>query len=469
MIGNELPASAANVAYGTAAEIENSACPVCETLANIDAEYFARAFGESRRFAVTSEAVTDALGFCSRHGSTLLSQEHLPRGLVRVFRGAIPRLVPVLAEKYLYEDRVQQVLFGASSSCPACAYGNRAAARHARRLARQFSSPRDHAGCLRLDSLCVRHFQLLAGDFKPEVRLPAFTQYGDALDHAATATEDLLESGRLPGARRLEEGSVALHHALELIAGRPAQGQYPDGDALAEALQCCPTLVEGLVYPKACPLCLEVGRARRRWIHDVPVAAKFKQIAWLFFPTCPEHIWPVVQLGDPQLTAMVVTHALHVAIGQIYQQILTLVRAAEINEERAQEAARFARWGKRRRRRKKVAQEPAMPRLVRCPGCERLAVAEDHATKGLLDLLQERKYRNAFNRGYGLCMKHFAQVYLMAPKGMLRATLAEDQRARLNEFTRVLDEKVRAMHDNRMAVPKELSWTMALHRFCGFA
>lgn len=452
-----------------AADSEESVCPVCRTSANIDAEYFSRAFGDSRRFAATTEAVTDSLGFCPRHGARLLSQEHLSRGIVHVFRDVIPRMLPLLAEKYLYEDRVQQVFFGASSSCPACAYGSRAAARHARRLARRFSSARDQADCLRLDSLCVRHFQILAGELKPDIRMEAFTQYGDALDHAATATETLLQSGRVPDAWRLEEGSSALHHALDLIAGRPVPGPYPDGDALAEALQCCPTLVEGIANPKACPLCLEVDRARRRWIHNVPVAAKFKQIAWLFFPTCPEHIWTVVRLSDPTLTATVVTHALHVAIGRIYQQILALVRAAEIKEELAREAARFARWGKRHRRKKTEAQEPAMPRLMLCPGCERLAVAEDHASSGVLELLQERKYRNAFNRGYGLCMKHFAQVYLMAPKGVLRSMLAESQHEKVAEFALILDEMVGALPEQGTTVPRETPWRTALHRFCGFA
>jgi len=451
-----------------ATDIEENVCPVCRTSANSDVEYFARAFGESRRFAATSEAVTDALGFCPRHGATLLSQEQLSRGICHVFRDVIPRLVPLLAVRHLYEDRVQQVFFGASSSCPACAYGNRAAARHARRLARQFSSARDQADWLRLDSLCVRHFQILAGELKPEVRMTAFTEYVDALDRAAMTTEKLLQSGRVPDALRLEEESAALHHALDLIAGGPVPGLCPDGDALAEAIRCCPTLVEGIAYPKACPLCLEVDRARRRWIHDVPVAAKFKQIAWLFFPTCSEHIETVVRLGDPELTATVVTHALHVAIGQIYQQILALVRAAEIKQELAQEAARFARWGRRRRRKKTEAQEPAMSRLMKCPGCERLAIAEDHATGSVLELLQKRKYRNAFNRGYGLCMKHFAQVYLMAPKGVLRSMLVEGQQEKVAEFALMLDEMGRVHQDNGTTALREMLWTI-VRRFCGFA
>ena len=299
--------------------------------------------------------------------------------------------------------------------------------------------------------------------------MAAFTHYVDTLDHAARTAEGLLQSGRAQDACTLEAGSAALHRALDLVAGRPPATPNHDGAALAEALQNCPTLVEGIAFPKACPLCLEVDRARQRWIRGIPVAARFKQITWFFFPTCPEHIWTAVRLGDPELTAMVVTHALDVAIGQIYQQILALVRAAEIKEELAREAARFARWGRRRRRKKAEVQEPVIPRRMRCPGCERLAIAEDHATSGVLELLQDWKHRNAFHRGYGLCMKHFAQVYLMAPKGALRSTLAEHQRHRLAGFAVLLDEMNATVPEDETTVLRKARWGMALHRFCGFA
>jgi hypothetical protein len=465
----DLPSRGMNAVIGTGPETEEHACPVCETLASSDADYFARAFGDSRRFAATSEAVTDTLGFCPRHGAALLSQEHLSRGIVQIFGDVISRASPLLAEKYMHEDRVQQVLFGASGACPACVYGNRAAARHAGRLARHLSGAQNKAERRRLDSLCVGHFQLLAGDMKPEIRVAALTEYVDALDRAAKATERLLRKRRATDAWPLEEGAAALHHALELAGGRIVSGPVDDDHgAIGEALQSCPTLAEGISYPKACPLCLEVEHSRRRWIQGIPVAAKFKQIAWLFFPTCPEHISAVVRLGDTKLTATVVTHALRVAAGHIQQQVLALVRAAEIEEQLAQEAARFAQWGTRPRRQTE-GRKPITVRPTRCPGCERRVMAEDHATGSILELLQQRKYRNGFTRGYGLCMKHFAQVYLMAPKGVVRSMIAEDQQERIAELARMLDELARVRPEHGTAVYQEIPWKMALHRFCGFA
>ena len=454
------------VAADAAPHFAECACAVCETFAHCDTEYLARAFGESRRFAATSEAVTDTLGLCPRHGAILLSQAHLSSGIVHVFRDAIPRMIPLLAEEFIHEDRVQQVFFGASNACPACAHGNRVVSRHAGRLARQFSSARNQAQRRWLDSLCIRHFQIVTDALKPDIRMAAFRQYVDTLERAARTKR--LRSRRALDALPLEHGAAALHPALELIAGRRVPEPYHNGDAIAEVLQRCPTLAEGIAYAEACPICLELDRARRRWIHDVPVAAEFRQIGWLFFPTCPEHLWTVVRLGDPKLTAIVVTHALHVAIGHIQQEIAALVRAAEIEEELAQEAAGIARSGTRPGRKTEV-QKPITVRPTRCPGCERLAIAEDHATGSMLELLQQRKYRNAFNRGYGLCMKHFAQVYLIAPKGVLRSMLAQGQRDRLGGFALMFDEMVRAAPEHGTTVMGEAPWRTALHRFCGFA
>jgi hypothetical protein len=439
-------------------------------VAKSDLEYFARAFEDARRFAATSEAMTDTLGFCLRHGATLLFQAHLSRGIIQVLRDVVPRVVPLLAEEYIHEDRVQQVFFGASGACPACAHGNRAAARHAGRLARQFSGAKSKAERRWLDSLCARHFQLVAGEVKPEIRMAALTQYADVLDRAAKTTKKLLRSRRALDALLLEDGAAGLHPALELIAGRPALEPYHNGDTLTEVLQRCPTIAEGIAYPKTCPVCLEVERARRRWIHNVPVAAEFKQIGWLFFPTCSDHIWTVAGLGDPKLTATVVMHGLQVAIGHIQQQILALVRAAEIEAELARETetAGIAHWGTRPRR-KTESLKPITVRPTRCPGCERLVIAADHATGSVLELLQQRKYRDAYNRGYGLCMKHFAQVYLLAPKGALRTTLAAGQQGRLSASANMLDERVRRVPDDETTVPGEAPWRTALHRFCGFA
>jgi len=435
-----------------------------------DASYFSRAFGEPRRFAATSESISDALGYCPRHGATLLSYEHLSRGIAHVFRDLIPGLIPLLSEKYFHEDLFQKIFFAASSSCPACAFDNRRVGRRARRLARQFASAPDQTGYGRLETICVRHFQILAGELKPELRMAALTRYVETLDNAAKTMEALLQSAQEMGAWPLHDAVATLNHALDLIAGKSVPNLDHDGNGLAEALRYCPSLAEGIAYPKACPLCLEADRIRQRWIRSIPVAAKLDQGAWFLFPTCPEHIWAVVRLDDLQLTTAVVAHALHIAIGQIHQQILALVRAAEITEELAlaAAAAHLARWGRRRRRKISEGRKPAPPRSTKCPQCERLAIAEVHATYSLLELLKQREPRDTFNRGYGLCMKHFAQVYLMTSKGVVRTTLVEGQQEKLAEFALMLNEVDRGIPENETTALQNAPWRLVLQRFCGF-
>jgi hypothetical protein len=445
---------------------EELACPICRSSANTDYDYFSRAFGESRRFAATSEAVTDALGFCPQHGAALLSQTHLSRGIVRVFRDVIPRLIPLLVEKHIYEDQVQRIFFAADNACPACAHYNRTAARRIGHLARQYSNAPDNAEHGQLDTFCFSHFRILAGELNPGIRMAALTRYADTLDHTAGSMEDLLQSGQATDAWPVEYGTSASHRAVELIAGRAISAPDHDEGVLGDVLQCCPTLSESIAYAKACPLCLEVERARLRWISNISLAAKLNLGAWLFFPTCPEHIWTVVRIGDPRLIAAVATQAVCTAAEYLRRHILALLREAELKEALA--TAPIVRWGRRRRRKRTEGPVPVAPRAPKCPTCERLGVAEEFATGHLLELLQKRQYRNAFNRGYGLCMKHFAQIYPISPKGIVRSTLAVDQQNRLAEFALMLDTMIKAIPEKESIAKRDISWRLASHRFCGF-
>jgi len=438
----------------TATQMEEGACPVCETAANSGAAYFARAFGETRHFAATGEAIADALGFCPRHGAALLSQEGLSRGLVRVFRQVIPAVMPLLVVKHIRAEKYQRTFFAARTACPTCAHIERMVARHIARLARQFPGAPDH-----LDKLCVTHMQLLAEELKVANRMAALAQYVDHLGAAISA----MDSGDAP------EEAMRLH-VLNLVAGRIA----PEPNAVedeAEALHQCPTFAASIAYAQACPLCIERARARQRWLQHVPAAPRHAADAWLFFPTCPEHIGAVARLGYPELTGAVATHALHLVRRQLQQRLLILMREAELRAvAAAARAAQRYKYAKSKTPKPPHLQtpKPAAPQPLRCPGCERLGIAEAHARGKLLDLLEKEKHRIAFAHGYGLCMKHFAEVYMIAPQGVVRSALAEDQRVRLAEFARLLDEAATGPATVGVDVSQAASWRLELHRFCGF-
>jgi len=424
--------------------------------------YFTRAFGNPQHFAATSEGIADALGFCPRHGAHLLSNGSLRWAIAQVFQEVVPRVLPWLLERHFGNEKFQQVYFSAQGACPACSYEHRAVGRHAARLGRQHLSAADASEVAGFESICLEHFQVLARGPKPELRMPMLARYGDVFDQVARTIEDLLATGVLRGA---DPGKLpALAHALSLAAAPRAVAASTPDTPLAETLQAFESLEQAICCTSACPVCVEVEHARQRWLTAVPLAAAYHLDDWLFFPTCPEHVSTIAGLGDAQLTTAVVAHALHVATEHLHQQLRVLVRAAETQEERA--AARIANWGRRPRRKKSESPRPPTSKLPRCAACERLAIAELHATGRLLRLLLSNKHRQAFEAGYGLCMKHHAQAYLLAPKGVVRTLLSADQVRRLTEFTRLLKDETSGLAQNQAASAPE--YRLALRRFCGF-
>lgn len=438
------------------------ACAVCMICVASAPAYFTRAFGNPHHFAATSEGIADALGFCPRHGAELMSGGSSRRAIAQVFEGVIPQVLPLLQERHFGDEKFQQVYFSAHWACPACSYEHRAAGRHAARLGRQHFGAVEASEAAGFESICFEYFQALARGLKPELRMPVLAHYGEVLDHAARAVEALLASG-VP--READPGELpALAHALSLTAGPPAVAASTSDTPLAEALQACAGLEQALSRDNACPVCVEVERARQRWLAAVPLAASYQLDDWLFFPTCPAHVSTIAGLGDAQLTAAVAAHALHVATEHLHQQLRLLVRSAETQEERA--AARIAHWGRRPRRKKSESPRPSVSKLARCAACERLAIAELHATGRLLRLLPGNKHRQAFEAGYGLCMKHHAQAYLLAPKGVVRTLLSADQVRRLTEFMRWLKDETSGLAPNQAASAPH--YQLALRRFCGF-
>lgn len=394
-------------------------------------------------------------------------------GVVQVIRNSIPRLTLLLNEKFFLENQVQQVFFGAQRSCPACAHANRAVGRHSARLARQYFQLEDKSEATHHIDLCVGHFQLFAAELNPEQRMASMTHYADELDHAVKAMTMLLHSAREADSGILGGTPAALDRGLTLLAVRPGSQSLTRDTGIANALELYPSLIEAISCPDTCPLCIETERARQRWLLNVQKAAGFDKDAWLFFPTCPEHVLAVARLDEPRLTAAVVERALSVSHRFLRQQIQALVRAAALREEeekiKAQGPEFWAAYKRKRARRDSPGLRTPALRPGKCPGCERIEIAADYAADSLLDLLNRKENRKAFSQGYGLCLKHFARVYLMAPKGVVRSMLSEDELGRLSGFTRSIGTLDRDSPKSEMALSRNALVNQTLHRFCGFS
>lgn len=448
-----------------ASEPEEHTCPICVTRADSDAAYFARAFGGPRVIEASGEALADAFGYCRRHGAALVAREGqaadgAEAGAVReALAIAVPRILLLADETWLYEPQVQQALFGADGACPACAVTGRAVGRQAAGLARRLS--RSGEGQDQAERLCAPHFQAVAACLAPEQRLAALAVRAERMDRAVRQARALLRGVRESDDWTAGEAHEALNDVLGLVIGRPTdQIQLPPPDGLlAEALTKFDTLTEAKACPDVCPICVETERARRRWLDQVQAAVGFDEDAWLHLPTCPEHVAEIARLCQPVLTTAAVARTLAVTLRYQRRQIRALQLAAAHEEEVARIKAEgpdawAAHKRKRRKRDRQQSDEPKLPppRLTACPACDRAEIAVEHATGRLLDLLHDKKRRDAFAEGYGLCLKHFARAYRIAPGGVVRTLLAHVLRRRLDEI----------------AGQSEGAWQNILHRFCGF-
>lgn len=445
-------------------------CPLCETDRISDTGYFARSYSDPDLRAASSEAISETLGFCARHGAILLAQERLSVEFIQMLHAAIPRLMLLLHEKYLQKYPVQQILFGTDGACPACSYANRGSGRQAANLARQIfnAGEMDELELERAHALCIRHFRMFEANLAFEPRLAALGSYTDHLEQVSQKIKALLRSTHETHNWPHGDATAILHGALGLVA------EWSIDISPADALLHYPSLDDALALPHVCPLCVEAGCARQRWLRKVQRSVGFDEDAWLILPTCPEHIGALARLGEPVLTSSAVSRALNIALRHNHKQIQTLAGIARQREEEARIRAEgpevWAAYKRKQTYRKRALQNTeklAAPagRMARCPACEWDEIALEHATGELLDLLHEKRHRSAFGRGYGLCLKHFARVYLVAPKGTIRTLLADDMQQRLAGLAQGFDALERAMPQREMIIRQDVALLRSLQRF----
>jgi hypothetical protein len=437
----------ANHRHAPAVETGACTCPLCATDRISDGGYFTRSYSDAELRAASSEAITETLGFCARHGAILLAQKHLSGEFLRMLHAAIPRLLLLLHEQHLQKHAVQQILFGTDGACPACSHANRAAGRQAAHLARQIfkTGGTDAPELERTHALCIRHFRMFEAHLAFEPRQAALDSYTAHLAQISRDMKALLRSMHETSNRAEGDAAAVLHDALGLVAGRSATGAVPPADT---ALQ-YPALAETIALPQVCPLCAEAERARQRWLHKVQRSTGFDEDAWLILPTCPEHIAALARLGEPGLTTAAVSRALDIAVRHHHKQMQTLAAIARQREEEARIKAEgpevwaaYKRKQTYRKRKQQNTENPAAPliRMARCPACEWDEIALERTTGELIDLLHEKQHRSAYGRGYGLCLKHYARVHLIAPKGAIRSLLADDMQRRLAGLAHSLGE-----------------------------
>ena len=376
------------------------------------AQHYARyLLCDPERREANAEAIAGALGFCPAHAAFLRGLEGSGAEIGAVMRRAAVAVRALLEPGPGHEDRLVEILFGAARACPACRYAERRLgsllARHAATLRSLTRGPERTP-----PPLCLPHFRaLLAASEQSDLR------------HWIAVEIDVLSAVSAPV------------DAPWIVVGRP---DVPPASAPAGAVA-------------GCAICAAGRGARERWLESAKESVRLDAGEGAVLPGCPDHLLTCIQSGDARLAARAVQHARDAALR-------TLWRAVSRVDEEDRRVALEARsvfyrpkspafvLGQRRK---------ALRPLWRCAPCERTAAARERAVGQLLAYLGDQGHRDAFGREQGLCLKHFAEVRLIAPSGAMRDTLTAVQSAKLRTLERGL------------AAAGSPAWKEAICRFSG--
>lgn len=438
----------------------SGACPVCAAIVQVDEECFSHLFSELDHVASSSEAVIDALGFCSRHGSLLAEQSDKAQGIARVFSRASQHLSEWLKNERIAEEKLQPMFLTAPKTCPACKFREHATATHLTKIAKLWTEPSVLDGKQNRAIVCLPHLRKLAITLEPSVIDRVLAIHFDEITFALRTLDEIggLEQAATVGS---DAGvTAAVESVAGTVAGLPKYELVSKGDEgsdLAAALQSNSMSTESLENPNICPVCLEVHRAVEKWINSLETAVEFGQDLWMVFPTCPEHVWTCLRRGSRRVALAATRQVADVMLRHLRRGAEALAPNSDASTEQQTAPSAPARKSARG--------------IPRCQACERMNLAEDKATDQLLRLMQEQRFRHSLERGHGLCIKHFAYAYVFAPKNKIRSALLEIHTQKLESLRKDLDAALGSRSPDYFQIDssgKNLSWKCAVYRFSGF-
>jgi hypothetical protein len=408
-------------------------CPLCRARAEHERNFIFWFLLENYYDPGVLDRFARALGFCARHGTSLLVR-HAPSPIAAVHEFATRRLHALVTrdhpERPQRRDPLAAVIH--PGACPACESSASDVSRTAFFLAKMFDNEPSLDDYGRPGILCFSHMQQVA----PKLANPTLERlmaFHDAiLGRALQSLDGAADEGRA-GAIEPALRLVVGHNVVSSRIGLPVEADPGAGvpDPVAR-------LADTLGQSDSCPICLEVQRAHVEWMTWLKDAAARDQPIDDLLPTCAEHAWATIPMENPMLATKAARNVLRGAL-------LVLRQAAEAlavsPPPRAGILARLARARDRYRRHARAREVLCRP--LHCPVCSRRAAAETRALQLLIALLGQARYRAAFDQGYGLCVKHFARALALVPGPAARAALVEVEAAKLDCLAWELQEYLR--------------------------
>jgi hypothetical protein len=443
------------------AALAEEGCPICHEVAASDDSYFFWFFNENYYEAFTLNGLTRSLGFCVAHA------ERLVRTAVGSYQLAAVHEVLVRRIRAMLSDHPSGM--ATYDPCPACRDRQELVARTAFVLADLLEGPSGLGHYATPGLLCFPHLRAVVARVSARTLDSLLTIHEAAMAAAMDSLVELrAELGRSSpdGRQDLVKGLLP---SLRLAVGHDTgNGVFPIPDEpRASRRDPVGDFLEVVRRADECPVCQEMRRAWVEWIGWLDGAVPRGVAVDDLLPTCPEHVWPAVHQGGAFLAVAATEAALRTGLGQVRAAFQLHRPPPSPNRERLLLRVRKALWGPSLRL---GSAREALARPIRCPVCERLAMAKDRSLLLLFALLEDRQHRSVVENGYGLCLKHFSRALALDPVPPVRAALIESEAAKLARLQWELEESLRKVSWTWRPEAKgaeQTAWKRAVLKFSG--
>lgn len=426
--------------YQPQAELSAPVCPVCAALAEADSRYLSGLTTASHRLDAMAEAVANTMGFCVPHARALARRHERRLEIAELLRHATERLRLLFGTSGSQIHLMLQTLFDARHACAACKNRHHYETAKINQLAQELSRLSYDEAVQYSRLFCVPHFRMLIAVVNPPIA-------SSMLRKRAVILRSLVASLRIrmPGAgEQVDPDEITLSstmsNIISLLAGTESHvssGAHIHRPGMLSHACLYAEPDSALGDPANCPICTELEHATGDWMTSMRAAANLGQDLWIAFPTCPSHVWTCYDSGDSKVAAAGLLHAAETAL-----RLLEHASEAPATTPADGGGVTTRNDAKKIGRAKPRRKAPMV--LARCRGCEQLDLARDRAVNRLLSLLQDSDLRSAMARGHGLCLKHFAEAYVIAPAGKIRSALAAIQSEKLGLLHSQLDDLLTA-------------------------
>ena len=413
--------------------LRHGRCPICAELNDHDEKYLLWFVYETYRFPETVEALRRSHGFCPAHGALLADHPAGGPAAAVVHSQMLSSLAAEVGDLHNRQPGSQNSGFLRPTPCPACVSREEKSRRTASFLSRVLADTYHDGDYGSPGVLCHPHLQLLA----PLLGAKAFREI---VTRHATVIGQYQRSGPEP----LDGGSVPF--PAFLIAEEPAAAHYPSWHAMEAAPPESDAVAGTTRLLDASESCLVCNRVRNAWcgwmrwlIARTRGGARMLEVQDLL-PTCSEHVGALLALVGSDPVPLLAGNILRLQIGNLTAALRFMRRkenAAGIIPALAESL--FHRGGGFT-----MARE-AVGRHLHCPVCRASEIATERALDLLLRLLDQPHLRARYERGFGLCLRHFARALAMEPGPEARSCLIASEAAQLRLLHWELEEYRRKM------------------------